>query len=420
MLNKLAPRVDGLGLSIAITAMSLTSPLVAQTVVSGGGNALQAAINNASPGDVLSVLMADYDAITVDRSITIEFDAGATVTGSGQPALTVQNIASSETVRIRGGLFRQGAIQTAPVTLIQQIDGTVFLSATQGNTDRSSVPSGGVMTIQSSPLGRIVIEEADVSQTGLGLDLSTIRVESCDDVRFQDCPGLSSLEFVNSNVVLVDCVVSSQLAQPNQTVIPYAMRVENSNVEVSGGTYWTPRGFFDELANGSAVSVTDNSSVVRATGGTRFIKTGIFVVPPGTLPALSGPQTAFQIDASVDLVDPLPITSHFTATSIPSIRSPQSMVPNQLDLEFRGESNQLVFGLLGTPTTPFDTPVGRIWAENLVPFIALSIPTGQTSVTTSLGIPPLLPPNLELTLQVVIPTPTNQFETSPPLCVVLP
>lgn len=56
----------------------------AQTTVSGGGAALQNAIDNAAAGDTILVTdSATYEPITIDESLTVESSAGATIEGDG-------------------------------------------------------------------------------------------------------------------------------------------------------------------------------------------------------------------------------------------------------------------------------------------------------------------------------------------------
>ncbi|WP_246986517.1 right-handed parallel beta-helix repeat-containing protein [Halorientalis marina] len=77
----------GLGAGTTVTALSLGSvgtAAAATTTVSGGGDALQNAIDGASDGDTLVVTdSATYDPVTVDVSVTIETDADPTIEGDG-------------------------------------------------------------------------------------------------------------------------------------------------------------------------------------------------------------------------------------------------------------------------------------------------------------------------------------------------
>jgi hypothetical protein len=60
---------------------AVTSSLAAQTtwVVSGGGAALQQAINSAAPGDTLDVQAGTYSPITATRGLHIKLRSGAHV-----------------------------------------------------------------------------------------------------------------------------------------------------------------------------------------------------------------------------------------------------------------------------------------------------------------------------------------------------
>ena len=75
----------GLGIAgIAGIGSALSMPVGAATPVSGGGGALQNAIDAASDGETLVVTdSATYDPITVDVSVTIEASADPTIEGDG-------------------------------------------------------------------------------------------------------------------------------------------------------------------------------------------------------------------------------------------------------------------------------------------------------------------------------------------------
>ena len=72
----------------------------AATTVSGGGNALQTAIGNASSGDTLTVVdSATYDPITVDVAVTIETNENPTIEGDGGTGAAVSIEADGVTLR---------------------------------------------------------------------------------------------------------------------------------------------------------------------------------------------------------------------------------------------------------------------------------------------------------------------------------
>ena len=75
----------GAGTTIASLGTWNVDPVAAATTtVSGGGDALQTAIDSASAGDTLVVTdSATYDPVTVDVGVTIETDADPTVVGGG-------------------------------------------------------------------------------------------------------------------------------------------------------------------------------------------------------------------------------------------------------------------------------------------------------------------------------------------------
>ena len=73
--------IAGAGLVLGVGA---TGSAAGQTTVSGGGAALQNAIDAASPGDTIVVTdSATYDPVVVDVGVTIETDEGPTIVGAG-------------------------------------------------------------------------------------------------------------------------------------------------------------------------------------------------------------------------------------------------------------------------------------------------------------------------------------------------
>ncbi|MBK8978196.1 MAG: hypothetical protein IPM29_20015 [Planctomycetes bacterium] len=71
-------------LRVAVVAIALhvlpgSAPIRAQTVVTGGGTALNQAIQAARPGDHLIVRAGTYDPLRVDRGLRIDFDPLAIV-----------------------------------------------------------------------------------------------------------------------------------------------------------------------------------------------------------------------------------------------------------------------------------------------------------------------------------------------------
>ncbi|MEF8902238.1 MAG: hypothetical protein V5A25_13615, partial [Halovenus sp.] len=93
----------GLGAGTAVAALGLGSvgTAAAETYVSGGGDALQTAVDNASDGDTIVVTdSATYDPVTIDVSVTVETDADPTIEGDGGTGAAVS--IDSDDVTVEG------------------------------------------------------------------------------------------------------------------------------------------------------------------------------------------------------------------------------------------------------------------------------------------------------------------------------
>lgn len=87
--------------AVSIGSLMSLSVSAATLTVSGGGDALQQAIKNASDGDTIVVTdSADYNPITVDVDVTIETEASPTIVGEG--GITSAVGINSDGVTVRG------------------------------------------------------------------------------------------------------------------------------------------------------------------------------------------------------------------------------------------------------------------------------------------------------------------------------
>lgn len=69
---------------VGVASLASTGTVAATTMVSGGGDALQTAIDGASSGDTIEVVdSATYNPTVVDVGVTIETTADPTIAGTG-------------------------------------------------------------------------------------------------------------------------------------------------------------------------------------------------------------------------------------------------------------------------------------------------------------------------------------------------
>ncbi|MFB6177916.1 MAG: hypothetical protein ABEI99_12390 [Halobaculum sp.] len=177
----MSERIDGsrrsvlkssLGVVGAVGAGSLLSrpASAATTTVSGGGDALQNAIDGASDGDTIVVVdSADYSPITVDVGVTIETDASPTIVGDGGITSAVGIDADGVTIRgfritNDGGLIgvkinpKDGGVGYNDITvennLIENLGPTEFLGVTgvgvgTGSHDNISILGNTIQDLEN-------------------------------------------------------------------------------------------------------------------------------------------------------------------------------------------------------------------------------------------------------------------------------
>ena len=186
----------------ALGLSGLAGPASAADIsVSGGGDALQAAIDSASPGDTVTVTdSTTYDPITVDKRLSIETGASPTIEGDGGTGAAV-NIAAD-------GVTLDGFSVTNP-------DGLLGVKVERGVDDATIVNN----TVENvGPTGRLGVTGIIVGQgdhDGIGIVNNTVQnldQETTEDSGFPTVngilfdadnsdPGTVTDTAVNNNVV---------------------------------------------------------------------------------------------------------------------------------------------------------------------------------------------------------------------------
>jgi len=168
----------GLGVGTGVTALGVGTA-AAQTTVTGGGGALQTAIDSASDGDTIVVDDdATYDPITIGVGVTIEADADPTIEGAGGTGAAVSIEADDVTL--------EGLTVTNPDGLLGIKLGRGYDGATiTGNTVENVGPTGrfGVTGI--------IVGQGD--HDGVEITNNEIRdldQETTDDSRFPTANGI--------------------------------------------------------------------------------------------------------------------------------------------------------------------------------------------------------------------------------------
>ncbi len=159
-------------LSIFALAIGATAALPAQTIVTGGGTNLQTAVQAAAPGDVLIVRAGSYNAVSIQRGITVLCDSGVQLFGiptTASPAtLEFTNIPADETAVWSGGRLTVSIIERGTLR-ITQCPGQVHLDGLTARTVRIQAADRVTMTALDMPIGDtfstrdVIIEDSNVS-----------------------------------------------------------------------------------------------------------------------------------------------------------------------------------------------------------------------------------------------------------------
>jgi hypothetical protein len=194
----------GLGAGTAVAALGLGSvgTAAAETAtVSGGGNALQDAIDDASDGDTIVVTdSATYDPVTIDVGVAVETDADPTIEGAGGTGTAVSIQADDVTL--------EGFTVTNP-------DGLLGIKVERGY-DGATITNNTVEDV--GPTGRLGVTGIIVGQgdhDGIEITNNVVQdldQETTDDSGFptvngiffdadNDDPGTLTDTTVNNNVV---------------------------------------------------------------------------------------------------------------------------------------------------------------------------------------------------------------------------
>ncbi|MBB6645666.1 right-handed parallel beta-helix repeat-containing protein [Halobellus ruber] len=161
-----------------VTALGLGTA-AAQTTVTGGGDALQAAIDDAESGDTIVVDDSEtYDPIVIDAGITIETDADPTIEGDGGTGAAVSIEADGVTV--------EGFTVTNP-------DGPLGIKVGRGHDDAAIADN---TTEDVGPTGKlgvtgIIVGQGDHDDISItNNEITDLDRETTDDSGFPTVNGI--------------------------------------------------------------------------------------------------------------------------------------------------------------------------------------------------------------------------------------
>lgn len=357
----------------AIVLLAAAIPAQTTRVVSGGGSALQTAINAASPGDILDVMPGSYSAVTAQRGLRISLRAGAAVVVpylSTASAITIQALPATEAFVVEGGEVQGIAAMNCAGAVI----GNRFLfgGGASGSFSRIDLCTGPVafhqLTVSSLPtFGRF-----DVTNS--------------PQVSFASC-SLPRMSVGNSSATFVACSI-----RPYGGALPFgtwpSLRIVSGSVAITGG----------RIEGGVAASLPYHESGIELQQGDLVVTGGAYVQESilwsmPTVPAIATLGGTVRIDPSVALVGTPPIGGPAIVIpgAVPSLAVVRTPGSPSYQVDVAAEPASIVFTLLGLPAPPLSLPWGDAWLDPASPLldVAVSPQSGTWSFTRSLtNVPP--------------------------------
>ncbi|MCB2153819.1 choice-of-anchor D domain-containing protein [bacterium] len=235
--------------------------------VSGGGAALQTAINAASVGDTLTVIDGGtYSTISVDKNLTIESDPIGAIISGGVDGVSV--VAGCTSMTLRG--FTVSGNSDNGVNVNTPADVFIESCALDGNGD-----GGNDSGLQLFGVGTYTVSVSDSSLNG-----NTRRAITVDTVGVEATINVTNCE-LNSNTE-----VGVFFGAPGTPFDP-KLNISNSSISGNGGTGLF---YFDGTVTATDTDIQNNSGdgviiigeQFTMTGGTISGNTGVGLKPDGT------------------------------------------------------------------------------------------------------------------------------------------
>ncbi len=373
-----------LALPAFLTLLVATSPAQATRFVSGGGAALNQAIQQAAPGDRLVVAAALYDPLLADRGLLIECDPGVRLDANFGSQSRIANVPAGQQFTLRGATFLG-----SPLVISLQIDSCAGTVIVENATFDSQARLTGIAVnacawvLFDSPRFPGSVPGSNNPWGGPHATSSSMVVRDCPS-----CPPVGGLwsHLVFENVHVTETYNASSLVARNSTVFVRGGTFPGSNFNI--GLYSLPG---IELDN-SQLSITGSARATSGNGGL------------GLQGAIEGVNSTLRIDPAVVLGAPgQPIqgtvTVHREVLPWQVFSRPlRSGTPFTVDVH--GAPQDIVYLMFDLPGPVLPFPLGSLWIDAASPlFDVVPIPAGGVTRLTFL-MPPL-PSALPLVFQSV-------------------
>lgn len=352
-------------------------------LVTGGGAALQNAINAAVAGDTLDVAPGVYSAVSCSKGLLFRLQPTAQIDPPGLTgvALVLQNVPTNEVAIVTGGLVH------------------------------------GIRCIACA--GTVIFDQTTI--TGTPGSFAPMQVSGCtgpvvfDATSFTDTAGANAdgeLHLVNSTQVsLRDCwlphvrIDGSQVSFTDSTITPIGvhsagLQLVSGSAQFQGGEIF---GTFPFSLPIPTVGVQMQGGSLAVTGGARIQRRPW---APPTQHAIEGTAGSLQLDPSVTVSGSPAIVGPIVVANapLPGIRA--TTAATTLNVTFAGAPGEALITFAGTPTAPYATPWGQAWLLPSDPVLDVTIlpATGSGGFSRTFA---SVPPFFVLTLQSVAIGPTG-------------
>lgn len=378
-------------LSVAMLSLAVAGLVRAQTiVVSGGGSALQQAINTAPVGALLDVMPGTYSSVTVTQGMRISLRAGAAVTTapfpSTAPGVTVLLLPAGQQFVLEGS-------GSASALAISQCAGDVVVNG----INHLVAPLGPQATTVNGCTGAVLFHRTTCVNS-MGIPHGQIHVASCAHVSFTACT-LPCMTVTGSRVSLNGCSnLNAYGSLPGIDVVSGSVVVDGGTV--AGGLLYS----FPIPAPGIRLAQGD----VVATGGALIRYTPW--IPPYT--AIETTGGSIRLDPSVQVLGVITGPATIQHDEIPSLL-PQHNATT-LSVASTGEPGSAVFTFAGMLMSPVPTPWGDAWLSPLDPILDVTLVPASGTWTFAQTFA-TVPPFIVLTLQSVALTPSGALVIGAPV-----
>lgn len=372
-----------------LAVLLLGGALAAQAtwVVSGGGTALQNAINTAAPGDVLDVQPGSYTAVTCSKGLRIALHSGAQITtvSAATTAMTVTNLPASETFQVDGGIVAGIAASQCTGTIV--VDGV-------------SVQLFAVFPFTACS-GPIVFD---------GVSYPTIPPYTSGHLQFSNCPQVT---FRDSAVPQLT-ITASRVVLQNCTVRPYGfsapgVSLVSGALTIAGGYTTGSAAVFFSIAR-PAIRIDAGELVL--TGGA-VVEALQYLAVSATAPGILANGGTIRRDPSASVIGTPPIIGPATVLATPTPSLAVTHTATTMSVTASGQAGDFLLTFAGLMAPPFPTPWGDAWLSPADPILDIS----QVQASGTIGFTrtfTTVPPFVLLTLQPVAISPAGALQVGAP------